>query len=138
MFDDVASEKVVNQEAYLSYHSVNLGSQTAQASPVQLVLILTDGLLEELARARGHIEGRRFELKARSLDRCVDMLNGLSSALDFDAGGELVMNLARLYDYCAHRLQEAGFRMDPAMVDEVSGLLTTLRNGWQGMQRRHG
>ncbi|HMN43150.1 MAG TPA: flagellar export chaperone FliS [Povalibacter sp.] len=128
----------MNQEAYLSYHSVSLGSQAAQASPVQLVLILTDGLLEELARARAHIVGRRFELKARSLDRCVDMLNGLSSALDFDAGGELVANLARLYEYCAHRLQEAGFRMDPALIDEVTGLLTTLRSGWQGMQQRHG
>jgi flagellar secretion chaperone FliS len=128
----------VNQDAYLSYHAVNLGSQAAQASPVQLVLMLTDGLLEELARARAHIEARRYEQKARSLDRCVDMLNGLSSALDFEAGGELVVNLARLYDYCAHRLQEAGFKLDPAIVDEVSGLLKTLRNGWQGMQARHG
>lgn len=126
----------MNQEAYLSYQSVALGSRAAQASPVELVLILTDGLLEELARARAHILAKRFELKARSLERCVDMLNGLSSALDFDAGGELVINLARLYDYCAHRLQEAGFRLDPALVDEVVGLLNTLRNGWQGMHER--
>lgn len=128
----------MNHEAYLSYHAVNLGSQAAQASPVQLVLILTDGLLEELMRARAHIEAKRFELKARSLDRCIDMLNGLSSALDFEAGGELVVDLARLYEYCAHRLQEAGFKLDAGMIDEVSGLLTTLRNGWQGMQARHG
>lgn len=128
----------MNHEAYRSYHAVSLGSQAAQASPVQLVLILTDGLLEELMRARAHIEAKRFELKARSLDRCVDMLNGLSSALDFDSGGELVADLARLYEYCAHRLQEAGFKLDPAMIDEVSGLLRTLRNGWQGMQARHG
>lgn len=128
----------MNQEAYLSYRSVNLGAQAAQASPVELVLILTDGLLEELARARAHIAGKRYELKARSLDRCVDILNGLSSALDLDAGGELVENLARLYEYFAHRLQEAGFRMDPAIVDEVVGLVSTLREGWQGMRDRHG
>jgi flagellar protein FliS len=128
----------VTQEAYLNYHAVNVGSQTAQASPVELVLILTDGLLEELARARGHIAAKRFELKARSLERCVDMLNGLTSALDFDAGGELVINLARLYDYCAHRLQQAGFSMDPLVVDEVCGLLRNLRAGWQGMHARHG
>jgi len=128
----------VNQDAYLDYRSVNLGAQAAQASPVQLVLILTDGLLEELMRARAHIVARRFELKAHSLNRCVDMLNGLTSALDFETGGELVTNLARLYDYCAHRLQAAGYELDPAIVDEVSGLLRTLRNGWQGMQARHG
>lgn len=128
----------MNQEAYLSYHSVSVGSQTAQASPVELVVILTDGLLAELARARAHIAAQRFELKAKSLDRCVDILNGLTSALDFEQGGELVQNLARLYEYSAHRLQEAGFRMDPAIVDEVVGLMTTLRAGWQGMQQRHG
>lgn len=128
----------VNQEAYLSYQSVGLASEVAQASPVQLVVILTDGLLAELARARAHIAAKRYELKAKSLDRCIDMLNGLSSALDFDNGGELVQNLARLYDYCAHRLQLAGFRMDPTIVDEVVGLMTTLRAGWYGMQQRHG
>jgi flagellar protein FliS len=128
----------VNQEAYLSYHSVNLGAQVAHASPVKLVLLLTDGLLEELVRARAHIEARRYELKARSLDRCIDMLNGLSSALDLEKGGEVSENLSRLYDYCAERLYRAGVNLDPTLVDEVSGLLTTLRRGWQGMQQRLG
>ncbi|MFT3857255.1 MAG: flagellar export chaperone FliS [Aquabacterium sp.] len=121
-------------EAYRSYHAVNLGAQAAQASPVELVLILMDGLIEELARARAHIEGQRFELKARSLDKCIDILNGLSSALDHDSGGEVVANLGRLYDYCAERLYMAGHQLDVAIVDEVSGLLKTLRQGWQGVQ----
>lgn len=128
----------MNHEAYQSYHSVNLGAQVAHASPVKLVLLLTDGLLEELVRARAHIEARRYELKARSLDRCVDMLNGLSSALDIEKGGEVSENLSRLYDYCAERLYRAGVDLDPAIIDEVSSLLTTLRRGWQGMQQRLG
>ncbi len=44
----------------------------------------------------------------------------------------------RLYDYCAERLYRAGVDLDPAIIDEVSGLLTTLRRGWQGMQQRLG
>lgn len=124
----------MNYEAYRDYHNVNLGAQTAQASPVQLVLILLDGLLEELARARAHIEAGRFEPKAKSLDKCVDILNGLSSALDFEAGGEVVANLGRLYEYCAERLYKAGIDLDPAIIDEVSGLVTTLRHGWHGVQ----
>ena len=128
----------MNHEAYRNYHNVNLGAQVAHASPVKLVLLLTDGLLEELVRARAHIEARRYELKARSLDRCVDMLNGLSSALDIEKGGEVSENLSRLYDYCAERLYRAGVSLDPTIIDEVSGLLTTLRRGWQGMQQRLG
>ncbi|HVL46053.1 MAG TPA: flagellar export chaperone FliS [Acidovorax sp.] len=128
----------MDYDAYRSYHAVNLNAQTANASPVQLVMILMDGLLEELARARGHIEGLRYEPKARSLDKCVDILNGLSSALDFDTGGEVVANLGRLYEYCAWRLYKAGFDMEPGMIDEVVGLLTTIRNGWQAVQATHG
>jgi len=124
--------------AYRQYHDVDLGARTAQASPVQLVLILMDGLLDELARARAHIEARRFEAKAQSLDKCINILNGLSSALDLDTGGEVVENLARLYDYCAQRLYLAGVSLDTTHVDEVVRLLGTIRTGWEGVQDRHG
>ncbi len=125
-------------DAYESYAQVDLGAQTAQASSVQRVLILMNGLQDELARARAHIEGSRFEAKARSLDKCVGMLNGLSSSLDTDAGGEVVAQVAQVYDYCARRLHEAGVRLDVGMVDEVSRLLRTLQEGWEGMQAHHG
>lgn len=128
---------MLNHEAYNSYHAVNLDSQTARATPVQLVLVLMDGLLEELARARAHIIARRFELKAYSLDKCVEILNGLSSSLDFDSGGEVVENLGKLYDYCAWRLYKAGIQLDPAIVDEVHTLLTTIQQGWLGVQEKY-
>lgn len=124
----------MDYDAYSNYHAVNLKAQTANASPVQLVLILMDGLLEELARTRAHIAAKRYELKARGLDKCVDILNGLSSALDLENGGEVVQNLARLYDYCAWRLYKSGLELEVAMIDEVVGLLVRIRGGWQGVQ----
>jgi flagellar protein FliS len=129
---------MMNQEAYSSYHSVNLDAQTARASPIELVLVLTDGLLEELARARGHVVGKRYELKAISLNKCTEIINGLSSSLDYDQGGEVVANLGRLYDYCVARLYRAGVDMDPAILDEVVGLLTTIKQGWLGVQAKNG
>jgi len=125
-------------DAYGSYHAVNLSAQASQASSVQLVLLLTDGLLEELVRAKAHIQGGRYEYKAHSLERCIDMLNGLSSALDTESGEAVVSSLGQLYDYCAERLYQAGVKLDPAQVDEVIRLITTLRQGWQGMHVRLG
>src|SRR5690554_3727602 len=127
----------LNHDAYHSYHAVNLGAQTATASPVELVLVLMDGLLEEVARARGHIEAGRFEQKAASLDRCVEILNGLSSALDTQAGGEVVANLERLYEFCAWRLYNAGFTLDTQNLDDVTELLATLKSGWEGVLARN-
>lgn len=126
----------VDQDAYRSYHAVDLNAQTARATPVQLVLILMNGLLEELARARAHVAAKRFEQKAISLDRCIEIINGLSSALDVDAGGELVKNLARLYDYCAWRLYNAGLKLSTEMIDEVAVMLSTLQSGWLSVQAR--
>ena len=126
------------QEAYGSYHAVNLDAQTTRASPVDLVLLLTDGLLDELARARAHIVARRYEQKANSINKCVEIINGLSSSLDFDGGGETVANLARIYDFCASHLNTAGIKLDPEMVDEVIRILSTIRQGWKGVQERNG
>ena len=126
------------QEAYGDYHAVNLDAQTSRASPVELVLLLTDGLIDELARARAHIAAKRYEQKAASIDKCVEIINGLSSSLDFEQGGETVANLANIYEFCATHLHGAGIKMDPAMVDEVVRVLTTIRQGWQGVQERNG
>jgi flagellar protein FliS len=126
------------QEAYGSYHAANLDAQTARASPIELVLLLTDGLLDELARARAHIVGKRYEQRANSINKCVDILNGLSSSLDTDSGGAVVANLADLYDFCATRLHGAGIKQDPALVDEVVKIMTTIRQGWAGVQARNG
>ena len=128
----------MDHDAYRSYQAVNLSAQTVQASPVQLVIVLMDGLLDELARARAHIDGQRHELKARSLDKCTQILWGLSSALDTDSDNEVVQNLGRLYEHCADRLTQAGIRLEVGPVDEVTQLITTLRSGWQGVQARHG
>jgi flagellar protein FliS len=128
----------LDYEGYRSYHAVNLDAQASSASPVQLVLMLMDGLLEEMARARAHIEHKRFEAKGNSINKCIDILNGLSGALDFDAGSEVVTNLARLYEFCAWHLNEAGLKLDTGKIDEVTKLIVTLKSGWHGVEARHG
>lgn len=121
---------------YGSYQTVGLSTQTASASPVQLVLVLMDGLMDELARVRAHIEARRYEAKGLGITKCIDVLTALSSSLDFELGGEPVHDLARLYEYMTMRLNEAGISMDTALVDEVAGLVDTLRQAWRTLEAR--
>ncbi len=129
---------MTTQHGYGDYQTANLEGQTASASPVRLVVVLMDGLLDEMARARAHIEAKRYEEKGHSLNKCIGMLHGLTSALDFDAGGDVVVNMARLYEYCTWRLNEAGLTLDPAIIDEVSELIRTLRAAWEGVDQRFG
>ena len=120
-------------DSYEQYRSVDLEAKAAAASPYELVLVLIDGLLDELARARGHIEGRRYQQKGLSLEKCINIRNGLSSALDLDNGGEVVAGLARLYDYCIYRLSDVSVSLSLEGLDEVVELLGTLREGWDGV-----
>ncbi|WPP00057.1 flagellar export chaperone FliS [Pseudomonas sp. HR96] len=118
---------------YDDYRCVDLESRATTASPYQLVLLLYDGLLEELERVRGHIQGRRFELKGRSLEKCLGILDGLDGALDHQEGGELVASLEQLYDYCRRRLCEVSVTLSLDSLDEVVHLLGQLRLGWEAV-----
>jgi flagellar protein FliS len=120
-------------ETYDSYRSVDLEARAAAASPYELVLMLFDGLLDELARARGHIEAKRYQQKGQSLEKCLNILNGLNSALDYEDGGEVVQGLARLYDYCIYRLSDVSVSLSLEGLDEVVSLLGVLREGWEGV-----
>ena len=50
----------------------------------------------------------------------------------------MVGQLAELYDYCARRVNEAGIRMDVALIDETARLLGTVREGWEGVHDARG
>lgn len=120
-------------DGYESYRSVDLEVRACSSSPYELVLVLFDGLLDELNRVRGHIERNRFELKGLSLGKCLNILSGLKSSLDYENGGEIVSDLARLYDYCIHRLIDVSVSLSLSGLDEVVHLLGQLRDGWEGV-----
>lgn len=49
---------------YDSYQQVDLDAQAAAANPHQLVIMLIDGLLDEIERIRGHLAAKRWQRKA--------------------------------------------------------------------------
>ncbi|MFS2220971.1 flagellar export chaperone FliS [Pantoea sp. B65] len=122
-----------NSNNFTQYQDADLAIRTAAATPHQLVLTLFGGLMDELTRAKGHIEARRFEHKAHSITKCIDVLNALTSALDYERGGELALRLAGLYDYCVYRLYDASHNMSVDYIVEVEIILGNIRDGWEGM-----
>ncbi|KJM59182.1 flagellar export chaperone FliS [Pluralibacter gergoviae] len=115
------------------YQQSDLAIQAAAASPHQLVLMLFNGLMDELVRAKSHLAARRFERKAQSINKCIDILNALTSSLDFDKGGELAVSLANLYDYCVYRLYDASHQLSVAIIEEVESILGNIQQGWEKM-----
>ena len=115
------------------YQAADLERQVATATPQQLVLIMFNGLMDELVRAKSHIQAKRYAQKARSINRCIDILNALSSALNYEQGGELARTLASLYDYCVRCLYEASHQLSVEKISEAEKLLSEIEAGWREM-----
>ncbi|AWK14632.1 flagellar export chaperone FliS [Candidatus Fukatsuia symbiotica] len=118
-----------NQDHSL-YQQDDIAIQAAAATPHQLVLMLFAGLMDELVRAKSHIVAKRYEKKAKSINKCIDILNGLTAVLNYEKGGEVAANLARLYDYCVFRLYGASHQLSTELVEEAEKILISLHEGW--------
>ena len=118
-----------------AYQETNTEAQAATADPHKLVVMLIDGLLDEIDRVEGHIEGGRFEHKGRSISKCLDILGGLDAALDIEQGGEVAANLHNLYEYCAKTIYQISISNDLQQISSVTSVMTSLREGWQHMGR---
>lgn len=126
------------QNPWQSYRQV----ATRTASPGQLVLMLYEGVIRFLERAQGG-----FELEDpvesnttvnNNIIRAQEIIRELDFSLDLDKGGELAVQLRRLYDYFDRVLLEANLRKDPAGITEVIERITVLRDAWATMLRRQG
>lgn len=123
---------LMHDSGYDSYQQVNLDAQAASATPHQLVLMLINGLLDELVRVKGHISARRLAEKGAGISKCMNILIGLDSALDMDNGGEVAANLHDLYDFVQTELFHASVNNDNARIETAEQIITTIREGWEG------
>ncbi|EHZ7349741.1 flagellar export chaperone FliS [Vibrio parahaemolyticus] len=115
---------------YDSYQQVDLDAQAAAANPHQLVIMLIDGLLDEIERIRGHLAAKRLAEKGAGINKCMNILIGLTSALDDDNGGEIAENLRQLYDFCQVELYYASVQNDADRLMNVERVMGNIREGW--------
>lgn len=121
------------RDALQQYGSVGTQSDLAYASPHRLIQMLLDGALDKLAVAKGHMERGEIESKGNYISWAISIIEGLRVSLDAKAGGELAANLEALYDYMERRLVEANARNDGSIIDEVAGLLKSVKEAWDAI-----
>ncbi|OQS33875.1 flagellar export chaperone FliS [Chromobacterium haemolyticum] len=114
-----------------NYTRAHVDMRLVGASPVELVLLLTDGLLEELCRVKSHILHQRLAEKEKSVDKCLRILHGLSASLDLERQDSLAHEMDKLYMHCAWKLNDASARLVVEPLDEVIKLTSDIREGWQ-------
>ncbi|HND15182.1 MAG TPA: flagellar protein FliS, partial [Pseudomonadales bacterium] len=93
-----------------------------------------DGAIDRIAQARGALASGDRAATGEALGKALGIIGGLQGCLDRDRGGEVAANLDRLYDYMTRRLADVHRGEGAAPLDEVSGLLITIRSGWEGIR----
>ena len=118
-----------NRAAAYAKVSVETGVNTAD--PHKLILMLFDGALLQVRTAGIAMRNKDIPGKGTAISKAIEIIiNGLKVSLDMNAGGELAGRLAALYDYMSDRLLYANLHNSQPALDEVAGLLATLREAW--------
>ena len=114
------------------------GNQTAAyrqqailtAPPGRLVVMLYDGCLRFLFQsAHAMREGDR-QTSLQRMRRAEAIIDELTVTLDHDRGGVIASRLHGIYTFSRRQLLDAWRDGDADKIDEVSGMLSELRDAW--------
>jgi flagellar protein FliS len=121
-----------NTSGVQSYQNIGVESAVMNASPHQLIVMLFDGAHSALIRARLFLDAGQLAEKGLALSKAINIIdNGLKAALNVEAGGELSINLASLYEYMVRRLLIANLHNDVEAIVEVENLLNNIADAWK-------
>ncbi|NJO38428.1 MAG: flagellar export chaperone FliS [Rhizobiales bacterium] len=98
--------------------------------PARQIVMLYEGVLRHIAHARTAIANRRINDRFMAVQKATLILEALQGCLDHDKGGEIAPQLDRLYTHYIFRLQAINIEDDPAICDELIGMIGELRDSW--------
>lgn len=108
-------------------------TQAHTSTPLELIVMLYDGVLKYLAQARAAIERGDISARRNAIDRTLAIVSELQSTLNLEQGGDTATTLDRLYGFVNQRLFHAAVHNDPQAIDEVRRVLEPLRDAWHAI-----
>jgi len=105
-------------------------AQVKTAEKGRLVLILYEEAIRYLKEAAKALREGDAERKGERLIYGMEVISELLSSLD-SSQGEIAKNLRSLYTFMLQRLLLADAEGDAEKIEEVTGLLEDLRDGWR-------
>lgn len=111
-------------------------TQVKTSNQKQLIIMLYDGMERFTNRAVKAIKEGDIETAHSYLHRTGQILLELLSTLREDKGGEIAVNLKRLYIYCYEQVVIANLKKDIQMIREVQLVLRHLGEAWRIVGRK--
>lgn len=99
------------------------------ASPGELTLMLYNGCIKFLGKAKVAMQNKNIEEQNINILKAGAIIDELMTTLNMDI--EISKQMLPLYEYMNRRLTEANINNDPAIIEEVQGLVTEFRDTWK-------
>jgi len=108
-------------------------TQVTTVDKGRLIVLLYEGAIKFLREAaRAQAEGD-IPAKAGFINRTLDIISELSQSLNLQDGGEIALNLRRIYQFWTDHLIRAKVGRDTQPLDDVAGMMTSLIEAWQAV-----
>lgn len=108
-----------------------LQTHVRSRTPLELVVMLYDGAIRSAQTAAEAAERRDIRTRRDEVSRAMAIVNELHGSLDMERGGEIAVELDRVYTWITSRLVDATVKQDARPLREVHRVLEILRDGWQ-------
>ena len=116
---------------HVDYASEYARAQVTSVDRTRLLLLIFDGGLAFLQRARAALTAGDLAAFGHHLGRAQAIIAELLGTLDYDAGGTIARDLSRLYDFMLVHLTEANARQSVRHVDEVLAVFGTIASAYR-------
>src|SRR5438552_7643836 len=111
-------------------------AQVTSVDRTRLLLLVFEGGLSFLQRARAGLAAGDLAAFGQNLGRAQAIIAELLGTLDYEAGGTIARDLARLYDFMLVHLTEANARQSVRHVDEVLAVFGTIAGAYKQIIER--
>ncbi|SFM23190.1 flagellar protein FliS [Gracilibacillus orientalis] len=126
--------------AYQQYEAYQNNSVNT-ASPGELTLMLYNGCLKFIKRAKKAIEEKDHQTKNEMIQKTQDIIRELMVTLDQEA--PIAKEMMPLYDFVYHALTQANIKSDLDQLEQAREIIENFRDTWkdvikQERIRQHG
>jgi flagellar protein FliS len=102
------------------------------ASPLELIRILYEAAIQAVDGAQAALHSGEIMKRGEAVNKAIEILSELQVSLRRDVEPEYSNALAELYTYMQQQLLRAHTEQSEKVLQEVSRLLQTLLEGWNG------
>ena len=118
----MSNQHGANQYKQMSIKTANRG---------QILIMLYEAAIRHVKKAAIAIEQKDIGAKGVAIGKAHDIINELNATLNFEIGGDIALNLERLYNFMAEQLVKANIENSKASLEIVQKNLETLLEGWR-------